>query len=55
MQQVFEKSYALGAAEVPFTMDQIREAIVAVAKVRPGYKENNVADVRGTRFSFLPA
>ncbi|MEK7678158.1 MAG: endonuclease [Verrucomicrobiota bacterium] len=46
MQQVFEKNYVPGAAEVPFTMDQIREAIVAVAKIRLGYKENNVADVR---------
>ena len=27
-------------------MDDVREAIAAVAKLRPGYKENNVADVR---------
>ena len=46
MQRVFEKNYVSGAAEVPFTMDDIREAIAAVAKQRPGYRENNVADVR---------
>ncbi len=46
LQRVFEKNYKSGAMEVPFTMDDVREAIVAVAKIRPGYKENNVADVR---------
>jgi len=46
MQRVFDKNYTPGAAEVSFTMDDIRQAIAVVAKVRRGYKENNVADVR---------
>jgi len=46
MQRVFQKNLSRGAAEVLFTMDDIREAIAAVGKIRPGYKENNVADVR---------
>ncbi len=46
IQRVFQKNYSTGAAEVPFTMDDIRDAIAAVASMRPGYKENNVADVR---------
>ena len=46
MQRVFDKGYKPGAAEVLFTMDEIRQAIAVVASARPGYKENNVADVR---------
>src|ERR1039458_6407894 len=46
LQRVFDKSYKSGAAEVLFTMDEIRQAIANVASARPGYKENNVADVR---------
>jgi hypothetical protein len=46
MRWVFEKNYKLGAAAVPFTMDQIRQAIAVVARTRRAYKENNVADVR---------
>ncbi|MBI5388016.1 MAG: endonuclease [Verrucomicrobia bacterium] len=46
MQRVFEKNHVAGADEVPFTMDDIRDAIAAVARLRPGYQENNVADVR---------
>jgi hypothetical protein len=43
---VFRKNYRKGAREVPFTMDDVRQAIAQVAKKRVGYKENNVADVR---------
>jgi len=43
---VFRKNYRKGPHEVPFTMDDIRQAIAQVAKKRPGYKEKNVADVR---------
>jgi len=43
---VFQKNYRSGAREVPFTMDDVRRAIAQVAKKRPDYKENNVADVR---------
>lgn len=46
MQRVFQKHWKAGSREVPFTMDDIREAITAVASARPGYKEKNVADVR---------
>jgi len=46
IRRVFEKRYAPGASEVKFLMDDIREAIAAVAKTRRGYRENNVADVR---------
>ena len=43
---VFRKNYRQAAREVPFTMDDVRQAIAQVAKKRAGYKENNVADVR---------
>ncbi len=46
IQRVFEKNFKPGLDEIPFTMDEIREAIATVAKLRPGYKEDNVADVR---------
>ncbi len=46
IERVFQKKYASQAAEVGFSMDDVREAIAAVAKVRPGYRENNVADLR---------
>jgi len=42
----FRKNYRRGAREVPFTMDDVRQAIAQVTKKRAGYKENNVADVR---------
>jgi hypothetical protein len=44
--RVFQRNYVAGATEVLFTMDQIRDAIAEVARNSPGYKENNVADVR---------
>src|SRR2546426_3294921 len=43
---VFQKNHRAGAREVAFTMDDVRRAIAHVAKKRPNYKENNVADVR---------
>jgi hypothetical protein len=43
---VFKKHYRKGAAEVPFSMDDVREAIGTVARKNPSYKENNVADIR---------
>lgn len=43
---VFRKNYRQAAGEVPFTMDNVRQAIAQVARKRPGYKEKNVADVR---------
>src|SRR6266542_3571249 len=46
IQRVFEKRYSPGAVEVPFTMDDIRTEIAAVARTNPAYKENNVADLR---------
>jgi hypothetical protein len=46
LQWVFHKKFKAGMIEVPFTMDDIRDAIAAVASLRPGYKEKNVADVR---------
>jgi hypothetical protein len=46
MQRVFEKRYTAGSSEVLFSMDDIRDAIEAVAKTRPAYRERNVADVR---------
>ena len=46
LQRVFERNHKAGAKEVCFSMDEVRDAIAAVAASRPGYKENNVADVR---------
>jgi hypothetical protein len=46
IRRVFEQHYKSGAKTVPFSMDDIRDAIAQVAKEHPGYKENNVADVR---------
>src|SRR5438093_10829807 len=46
IRRVFEKKYSPGAMEVSFTMDEIRDAIFEVARTKPGYKENNVADLR---------
>lgn len=46
IERVFQKFYSPGSAEVEFSMDDIRDAIAEVAKIRPGYKEKNVADVR---------
>lgn len=46
IQRVFNKSYKPGATEVPFTMDDIREAIAEVTKANPEYKEGNAFDVR---------
>ncbi len=43
---VFRKNYRRAAGEVPFTMDDVRQAIAQVARKRPGYKEKTVADVR---------
>ena len=43
-----------GATEVLFTMDQIRDAIAEVAKSKPGYKENNVADGRYPKLIMRP-
>ena len=46
IERVFEQHYRPGAKDIPFSMDDIREAIAEVAKARSGYKEKNVADVR---------
>jgi len=46
MQRVFQKHWKTGDREVPFSLDDIREAVAAVASLRPGYREKNVADVR---------
>lgn len=46
IEHVFKENYRPGAGEVPFTMDDIRDAIADVARASPGYKENNVADLR---------
>ncbi len=46
IQRVFDKNFRPGAGEVPFTMDDIREAIAEVARNSPGYKEGNAFDVR---------
>jgi hypothetical protein len=46
IRKVFEKKFVPGASEVPFTMDDIRDAIIEVGRTKPTYKENNVADVR---------
>jgi len=46
IQLVFNKNYASGASEVPFTKADILEAIASVMKRNPAYKEDNVPDVR---------
>jgi hypothetical protein len=46
MTKVFQKHFVRGSSQVPFTMDEIREAIAEVQKRSPSYKEKNVADVR---------
>ncbi len=43
---VFKKHYRRGLSEIPFSMDDIREAIKKVSQENPSYRENNVADVR---------
>jgi hypothetical protein len=46
MTLVFEQYFKSGATEVPFTLDGIRKAIVAVQRRSPSYKENNTYNVR---------
>lgn len=46
IEAVFRKNYRRGTPEVPFTIDDIRQAIAQVSKKRPGYKEDNVPEVR---------
>jgi hypothetical protein len=46
IERVFKKNYQPGASEVPFTMQDIREAIAEVIKNNPHYKEGNAFDVR---------
>ena len=46
IETVFRKNYRQAASEVPFTMDDVRQAIAQVARKRAGYKEKNVANVR---------
>ena len=46
IQRVFEKRYRPGDTEIPFTVDDIREAVAEVAKANPEYKEGNIFDVR---------
>ena len=46
MVKVFKKYYRDGIDAVPFTMDDIREAIQEVSREKPPYGEKNVADVR---------
>lgn len=43
---VFQKHFVRGSSQVPFTMDEIRDAIAEVRRRSPSYKEKNVADVR---------
>lgn len=43
---VFKKHYRKSAVAIPFSMDDIREAIRKVSQENPSYQENNVADVR---------
>ncbi len=44
--KVFNKYYRDGMDAVPFTMDDIRDAIQKVSRENPPYGEKNVADVR---------
>src|SRR5438552_11656163 len=46
IQRVFEKRYRPGDTEIPFTVDDIREAVAEVAKANPEYKEGNIFDDR---------
>jgi len=46
MTLVFERYFESGASEVPFTLDDIRNAIAEVQSKSPGYKEKNTYDVR---------
>lgn len=46
LQLVFQKHYTPDLKEIPFTMDDIRDAIAEVSARNPDYKEDNVADVR---------
>jgi hypothetical protein len=43
---VLQKHFTRNAIEVPFTMDDIRNAIAEVSARNPEYREHNVADVR---------
>lgn len=44
--RTFRKRFRDGLKEIPFSMDDIRNAIQEVAAANPGYREKNVADVR---------
>src|SRR5437899_12562553 len=46
IQRVFERCHRPGDTEVPFTVDDIRDAVAEVAKANPEYKEGNIFDVR---------
>lgn len=46
IERVFKKNYQPGASEVLFTVDDIREAVAAVTKEKPDYKEGNIFDVK---------
>src|SRR5258708_465384 len=46
IQLVFDKNFKPGAREVPFSKQDILQAIAEVGKRNPAYVENNVPDVR---------
>jgi hypothetical protein len=46
IEKVFSKNYRTGAAEVLFTVDDIRDAIAEVRQENPSYREGNVFDVK---------
>jgi hypothetical protein len=46
MTRVFQRRFKAGADEVPFSFDDIREAIAHIRKTAPAYKEDNPADVK---------
>jgi hypothetical protein len=46
MEIVFHRNYRKGAEEVPFTLDEIRQAVLQVQKKLPDYEERNVPDIR---------
>jgi hypothetical protein len=43
---VFEKRHTRGATEVPFTLQDIREAVKEVMAANPAYKEDNIPDIK---------
>lgn len=46
LQLVFQRRYTPGATEVPFTLQDIRDAVQQVMAANPAYREDNIPDIK---------